>query len=1238
MSGREELAAKAAAEVDRWEKQLGDELTRMFDRQQAVVLARLQGTKARKHTRHWQPPGERKIDPAYVADAVRWVKDAAGSVAPIIRRIYTEVWARVSGQLGGGDVDPDALEAAVQSRLDLIAQGVDTATQEVTDFIAREEEAGTPMPDIVKGVRDLYQQRTSTWVQRITTLSAVGSINHAALSAAFAAGSVSKQWLSRRDSRVRDTHQHADGQVRPILAKFKLGGIPTHPVTSEVMFPGDPDPAVPIDEVINCRCTMLFSPRPAGPSGASGGGLGGAAGVAGAAAAVGAVAVGAGAAKGSAALAAMAAKAGLVAGVVTAAGAGAAALSGGDQEQPDDQQGARNPRAKDAGLDLEVKDRVRTAAGAHHYGQPIGSVIVPNVPLAPHFQTPSAGRPGARIPRAKPTPGKVVGHIGNAPVDLAGGDPAARALVAKYSPVGAVPEPDKTQILALRGRDGRIGAYVVWQTEDGAKPKGTILEVSVAPAIRGHGVGNDLVQLAAKVDSNVQPTTRPTTTAPGAPKPTTTSRPLPVPKGLPSIRSRATAADHAGTSGDFASDEARIGRLQKAYMRDGVDTRSLFSKGGRWSRQREAQQQEIIDHFLSKPTVKKDHQILVLGGLPGSGKTTTINSPAGQQALGINLDDYVEVNADEVKAEMIKRGMIPDYPGLSPDEAATLYHDESFEIAHSLMRQAAKRHLNFAYDTSLKSSGQMGFATGAGSRTMPPPWQTTLVLVDVPIATAKQRARDRYLAGGRYMPLALIDKMRPYGKRHSSLPSENFDVVKRQADRWVVFDNSGKDPVVVGQGGKGVRAPRASRVATSAATSNSRPATVAPSPAPVAAVASPGPAVPAGLPPVPAGAVVYAHPQGKHIYVLPDGSMQVWKPDGKRGTTSATPAQLATGHGQWKQVGSAGPAAPSSPAGARTGSSPTIVAAPSAPLQQSAGAPAPAGSLPVVPMDFNEAPLSDVPKYIADPNYVFQQKVDGIRGVLVVEPGKQPWFASKKGDRLVSSTAAKITDPMLAKMPPTPPGSPAYRVEGELLNGKFHVFDMYTVGGEQVPYEQRKAMADAWVDAVSPAMPQAVKLPTAVTAAEKQKLWDAVVASGAEGVMMKRKDSPYSGGARVSHTLKAKVTSTVDAVVVDTGIGGKDNAQIALNHNGKLTPIGTVSTLGKGPIKTGDVVEVEYLWATPSNTLTQPRIKRTRPDKNANDATSTDQLRFVDKSVLTLAAKALLAELEHARVELEVAR
>jgi predicted ABC-type ATPase len=1292
---REALRSAAEKEVDRWEQAVLDELLRLFDRQEAVVLTRLQGTKARKHTRHWagghvptpEFPQPRPLEVKAILDPARWVKDAAGSLSPLIRRLFGAVYGRVHQGVAGapapaGVVDDDRVTEAVEQRLSLIAQGVATAVEEVEAFVQAQEDAGAPMPAIVSGVRELYSGRKPVWAQRIATVNTVGAINQAALFAGFDAGSSAKQWLSRRDDRVRDTHEKADRQVRLLDEPFRLGGFDGH-ARSLLMFPGDP--TAPLDEIINCRCTMLFSPprkdwlpydetkrlpktQTCSEKGCD----------------------------------AQATKR-----VIWAEGmayqpccdAHLAAtkhrLEVGQKYGPVD--AVRDIKDDSALGELEWKAtvrRVRSAAGVRQYGQAINTVIVadpfaqPKTPkpkqamlddrragslqvgevfydgddgpytvaavrpsrgpgkvvitlddgselrLADSAHVYVAGAP--RVPSSPPAPTKrkSFGKIQGLDVTLAGREPDVRKLIADHSAPDSPPDPATTEVLALRDHRDRVSGYVVWQIADGPQPKGTVVAVSVHPSMKGQRLGDQMVAFVAQADPDVKVATRPPVGAApsrgGGSRPASgSSRPARAldANGLPVVADRTKAGDTPGTSGDFDADAARIDRLQKAYMRDGMDTSSLFSRGGRWTAERERQQQAIIDHFLGQPGVKADRKILVIGGLPGAGKTTAINSTDGQQALGIDLAEYVTVNADEVKAEMIARGMVPDYPGLTPDESATLFHAESFEVAHALMRQAARQGKNFAYDTSLKTAGQLGFAQTAALRNAPPAWETTLLFVDVPPAVAKQRARDRYLAGGRYMPLGLIDGMRARGKGTSG-PAEQFDAVKRSTDRFVRMENTGAAPTVVETGGKRSRpaaatqpAPRSNAPVTAPArpTAPAAPAPAVPAALPLRAVA-PTPLNP-NLPPPPQGALVYTHPQGKTIYVHPSGALEVFKPDGKRGTSSATAAKLAAGHGGWSLLAAA-PTAPAPTPAAKPGlpAAPPLVAAPTAPLQQSAGLPAPAGALPVTPMDFTEADLSEVPKAIADPDIVFQQKVDGIRGVLVLEPGRKPWFAGKKGERLVSSTAAKTTDPMLAALPATvPSGMPAVRIEGEVLNGKFHVFDMVVVGQESLPYETRQQMAEAW--AQNSGLPQAVPLPTAKTAKEKQALWDAVLGSGAEGVMMKRRDAPYDGGQRVQHTRKAKITATADVVVLSVGVGGKANAEMGLRINGQTQSIGTVSTNGKGAINVGDVVEVEYLWAMPTGTLTQPRIVRVRKDKTAADLTDVSQLRVVDKTVLALAGK-----------------
>lgn len=70
---------------------------------------------------------------------------------------------------------------------------------------------------------------------------------------------VTREWLSSHDDRVRPTHREADGQTRPLGEPFLVGGFP-------LAYPGDP--SGPPGEIINCRCTLIFTEHPAGDAAA----------------------------------------------------------------------------------------------------------------------------------------------------------------------------------------------------------------------------------------------------------------------------------------------------------------------------------------------------------------------------------------------------------------------------------------------------------------------------------------------------------------------------------------------------------------------------------------------------------------------------------------------------------------------------------------------------------------------------------------------------------------------------------------------------------------------------------------------------------------------------------------------------------------------------------------------------------------------------------------------------------
>lgn len=87
-----------------------------------------------------------------------------------------------------------------------------------------------------------------SYEQLARTLGTAGYNTHVLVNLA-AEGIPFKQWQTRRDDRVRDTHVEADRQKVPLGRPFIVGGMP-------LQYPADPKTASP-DLWMGCRCVIL---------------------------------------------------------------------------------------------------------------------------------------------------------------------------------------------------------------------------------------------------------------------------------------------------------------------------------------------------------------------------------------------------------------------------------------------------------------------------------------------------------------------------------------------------------------------------------------------------------------------------------------------------------------------------------------------------------------------------------------------------------------------------------------------------------------------------------------------------------------------------------------------------------------------------------------------------------------------------------------------------------------------
>ena len=270
-------------------------------------------------------------------------------------------------------------------------------------------------------------------------------------------------------------------------------------------------------------------------------------------------------------------------------------------------------------------------------------------------------------------------------------------------------------------------------------------------------------------------------------------------------------------------------------------------------------------------------------------------------------------------------------------------------------------------------------------------------------------------------------------------------------------------------------------------------------------------------------------------------------------------------------------------------------------------------------MRYESADIDAVARYVADDAWSMEQKADGIRCIVRTDENGAATFYSHTGEVLKSGVRHF---PAIAAAVSVLKGC---TLDGELLDsGRLWLFDVMEVLGTDTRLMPQAARRDL-LATMQPALGGTVVsvLPQAVTATEKAALWAAVLAEGAEGVVVKRRSATYAVGSkhtRTSDILKLKVTRTIDVVVTDRNTNGHLNAELGLyDEAGNLIHVGNCSMIGKTSVAVGDVIEVTFLYVVDpaAPRLYQARMMRPRPDRTA-DSCMTDQLKgcTVSKAVL----------------------
>jgi hypothetical protein len=243
----DEWETKAAQTSDRWGQIMQHSLDRFFERQQRVITEKALGAKSRAALEK----GELKIESIF-DDAV-WNKQLDEDIRPVISAMIQEGAESTKIKFKEDDGITDAeIDKLIEDQLGRIKNINKTTKREITAAIIassamREDRYGT----FKAALAAIFAGALGSRSQEIAAQEAQSAINGGVFLAAMRGGKGNKQWVSRKDSKVRSAHKQLDGNKTKINQPFSVDGI-------AIRFPGDP--VAPANLTLGCRCRLRFQP------------------------------------------------------------------------------------------------------------------------------------------------------------------------------------------------------------------------------------------------------------------------------------------------------------------------------------------------------------------------------------------------------------------------------------------------------------------------------------------------------------------------------------------------------------------------------------------------------------------------------------------------------------------------------------------------------------------------------------------------------------------------------------------------------------------------------------------------------------------------------------------------------------------------------------------------------------------------------------------------------------------
>ena len=284
---------------------------------------------------------------------------------------------------------------------------------------------------------------------------------------------------------------------------------------------------------------------------------------------------------------------------------------------------------------------------------------------------------------------------------------------------------------------------------------------------------------------------------------------------------------------DFDAHEKFLHQVNEMVTGHGLTYDAAFKDNyGLWSEPMQEMFDALVDEVFQAVTANetkpRDRRAILLGGMPGAGKSSTLDLMAENKSFRSN--EWIIVNPDHFKDRMLERGLFPKVAGLTPAETSNFIHEASSEMNHMLEQLLMVDGYNLIFDITMggeaRNDGSKGWTEKLVDVLRSQGYDDDIdgILVDVDTLTSRKRVAKRHLAGlnayrtgvdgkgntdsveakfgGRAVPESVIARSEfkdgdPDAENYKSQNARNFRALVGTGtfSRWAAFDNTGDAPV-----------------------------------------------------------------------------------------------------------------------------------------------------------------------------------------------------------------------------------------------------------------------------------------------------------------------------------------------------------------------------------------------------------------------------------------------------------